>query len=281
LITDEYLNELKLSALNVRKLMVENVVPDHVYHFGGSLSIVEILVYLYFHIMKNENLNKSLRHKVVLSKGHCCYALYAVLAQLNYISKEELGSYKQLNSILQGHPDMKRSSLIDFSSGSLGQGLSVSTGMALGYKMKQNDPYRVYAIVGDGELQEGQNWEAAMTAKKYKLNNLICIVDYNKLQVDGEVDQVMPLDRIDLKWKAFGWNVCQINGHDFRELENALEVCHLQKDSPSVIIAHTIKGKGVPFMENQYLWHSGSISAEKKNVALAELNKSKEEEMKL
>lgn len=272
---DKHVNELKSIALEVRKLMIENIIPDHVYHLGGSLSVVEILVYLYCRVMKNVNLNNGLRHKIVLSKGHCCYALYAVLAQQNYIKKTELASYKQLNSSLQGHPDMKRCRFIDFSSGSLGQGLSVCVGMALGYKIKQNDPYRIYSIVGDGELQEGQNWEAAMTAKKYNLNNLICIIDYNKLQVDGEVDKIMPLDRIDLKWKAFGWNVYQINGHDFRELENTLEICHSQKKFPSVIIAHTIKGKGISFMENQYLWHSGSITAQQKNMALVELNKSK------
>ena len=257
---------------NIRKNIVEMVYSASSGHPGGSLSITDILTVLYFHEM-NVNINNPKdedRDRLVLSKGHCSPALYAVLAEKGYFPKEDLKTFRKIDSYLQGHPDMKKIPGVDMSSGSLGQGLSVSNGMALAGKLDKKD-YRVYCVMGDGEIEEGEVWEAAMTSSHYKLDNLCVIVDNNNLQIDGKINEVMSPYPIDKKFESFGFNVININGHDFNEIITALETAKKIKEKPTAIIAKTIKGKGISYMENEASWHGKAPNEEQYNIAIEEL----------
>ena len=257
---------------NIRKNIVEMVYSASSGHPGGSLSITDILTVLYFYEM-NVNIDNPKdedRDRLVLSKGHCSPALYAVLAEKGYFPKEDLKTFRKIDSYLQGHPDMKKIPGVDMSSGSLGQGLSVSNGMALAGKLDKKD-YRVYCVMGDGEIEEGEVWEAAMTSSHYKLDNLCVIVDNNNLQIDGKINEVMSPYPIDKKFESFGFNVININGHDFNEIITALETAKKIKEKPTVIIAKTIKGKGISYMENEASWHGKAPNEEQYNIAIEEL----------
>ena len=258
---------------NIRKNIVEMVYSASSGHPGGSLSITDILTVLYFHEM-NVNINNPKdedRDRLVLSKGHCSPALYAVLAEKGYFPKEDLKTFRKIDSYLQGHPDMKKIPGVDMSSGSLGQGLSVSNGMALAGKLDKKD-YRVYCVMGDGEIEEGEVWEAAMTSSHYKLDNLCVIVDKNNLQIDGTTDEVMSLAPIDEKFRSFGFEVITIDGNNILEIMKAFAKAKTVKNKPTCIIAKTIKGKGVSFMEDKVEWHGKAPSEEQYNLAMQELN---------
>lgn len=254
--------ELENIAKEIRKNILLQVYSASSGHPGGALSCADILTAIYFKLIKEGD-------KVILSKGHASPALYAVLAEKGFFEKEELKTFRKINSRLQGHPSYVKTPGVDASSGSLGQGLSIANGIALSFKMDKKENY-VYVILGDGEIQEGQIWEAAMTANKYKLNNLIAFLDYNKLQIDGTNEEVMPIAPVKEKFEAFGFNVKEINGHNFEEITNAVEECKKQ-EKPSMIIANTIKGKGISFMENNVGWHGKAPSKEEYEKALEEL----------
>lgn len=259
-------------ANDIRIEIIEQVYNANSGHPGGSLSCADILAVLYFNQMNidSENPNAKGRDRFVLSKGHCAPALYATLARKGYFDKELLKGFRKVESNLQGHPDMKKVPGVDMSTGSLGQGLSAAVGMAIGSKM-EHDGYRVYCLLGDGELEEGQVWEAAMSASKNKLDNLCAIVDYNTLQIDGNVEEVAGLIDIKEKFESFGFNVIEVNGHDIEALIHAFNSAKHQKDMPSVIIARTIKGKGVSFMEGKAEWHGKAPNQEQYEEAINEL----------
>ena len=272
-VTDEFVKDLKVTANNIRKSIIEEVYSAASGHPGGSLSAADILTVLYFYQMnidpkdpKNEN-----RDRFVLSKGHASPVLYATLAERGYFSKDELKSFRKLGSMLQGHPDMKGVPGVDMSTGSLGQGLSAANGMALASKIDSKG-YRVYALLGDGEIEEGQIWEAAMTSSHYKLDNLCVIVDNNNLQIDGSVDNVMNVYPIDGKFKSFGFEVFTVDGNNIDELIAVFEKAKTVKGKPTAIVAKTVKGKGVSFMENQVGWHGKAPKEEEYNQAMEELN---------
>lgn len=272
-VTDEFVKDLKVTANNIRKSIIEEVYSAASGHPGGSLSAADILTVLYFYQMnidpkdpKNEN-----RDRFVLSKGHASPVLYATLAERGYFSKEELKSFRKLGSMLQGHPDMKGVPGVDMSTGSLGQGLSAANGMALASKIDSKG-YRVYALLGDGEIEEGQIWEAAMTSSHYKLDNLCVIVDNNNLQIDGSVDNVMNVYPIDEKFRSFGFEVFTVDGNNIDELIAVFEKAKTVKGKPTAIVAKTVKGKGVSFMENQVGWHGKAPKEEEYNQAMEELN---------
>jgi len=241
-------------------------------HPGGSLSATEIVTYLYFKEMQLDPQNPSWsdRDRFVLSKGHAAPVLYAALAGRGFFPRGLLLQVRKINCPLQGHPDMKKVPGVDMSTGSLGQGLSASVGMALAGKLDQKD-YRIFALLGDGEIEEGQIWEAAMAAAHYKLDNMIVFLDHNGLQIDGPVSEVMSPEPIVDKFQAFGWHVQRINGHSFTEIEAAVEVAKNITGKPAMIIADTVKGKGVSFMENQLGWHGNAPTREQSEKALAEL----------
>lgn len=241
-------------------------------HPGGSLSVVEILTALYFDEMNIDSSNPNMedRDRFVLSKGHAAPALYSVLAEKGYFDKEELSGLRQIGRMLQGHPDMKGTPGVEISTGSLGQGFSAACGMAMASKL-DNAPWNVYTLLGDGEVQEGIVWEAAMSAAHYKLDNLIAFLDNNGLQIDGDIDSVMSLGSIVDKFKAFGWNVIEIDGHDFDQIFAALDMAKSTVKKPTMIIAKTIKGKGISFMENQAGWHGTAPSDAELEKALCEL----------
>lgn len=241
-------------------------------HPGGALSIADILAYLYFDEMNVDpkDPKKADRDRLVLSKGHACPALYAALSEKGFFPKETLWTLRKYGSILQGHPDMKHIPGVDMSTGSLGQGVSAACGMALSGKIS-GEKYRVYAILGDGEIEEGQVWEAAMFAHHYGLDNLTIFVDFNGLQVDGTVEEVIDPAPIDEKFKAFGWNVVVIDGHDLDQIEKAVENAKATKGKPTAIIAKTVKGKGVSYMENAVGWHGKAPNDEEFAVAMKEL----------
>ena len=259
-------------SINIRKNIIEMITEAKSGHPGGSLSAVEILTYLYFEEMNinKENINSKERDYFVLSKGHAAPVLYSTLSEKGFIPKEELMTLRKLGSKLQGHPDCKKLKAIDISTGSLGQGISNAVGLALGAKMDK-DNSRVYTLLGDGEMQEGLVWEAIMSAAHYKLDNLVVFVDYNKLQIDGENEKVLGIKPLDKKFESFGWNVCVIDGHNFEEIKLALENSKNTKQKPTVIIANTIKGKGVSFMENNAGWHGSAPSKEQRDLAISEL----------
>ncbi|AZT89863.1 transketolase [Caldicellulosiruptor changbaiensis] len=266
--------ELKKIATEIRKSIIIQTAEAGSGHPGGSLSGVEILTYLYFVEMNIDPKNPKdpKRDRFVLSKGHASPLLYAVLAEKGFISKEELKGFRQIYSSLQGHPDMKKVPGVEMSTGSLGQGLSVANGMALAAKLDKKD-YRVYVLLGDGEIQEGQIWEAAMTAAHYKLDNLTAFLDHNGLQIDGKITEVMSPEPVDEKFRAFGWHVIKIDGHDFNQIEKAVNEAKTIKGKPTIIIAETVKGKGVSFMENEVGWHGTAPNKEQAQKALEELQK--------
>ena len=263
--------ELKKIATKIRLGSLEEVYSASSGHPGGSLSIAEILAYLYFEKMNIDpkNPKKADRDRVVLSKGHTCPALYASLALRGYFSTDLLKTFRNKTSILQGHPDMKHIPGVDMSSGSLGQGISAACGMAKSAKL-DGASWRVYAVLGDGELEEGQVWEAAMFAAHYQLNNLCAFIDFNGLQIDGDITKVMNPTPLDEKFRAFGWNVVVINGHDFDQIEKAVALAD-KSDKPFAIICKYVKGKGVSFMENQAGWHGSAPNAEQYEAAKKEL----------
>lgn len=256
----------------IRKDIVSMICKSKSGHPGGSLSAVEILTALYFDQMNIDPTNPKMedRDRFVLSKGHAAPALYAILAEKGYFDKEELNHLRKLGSMLQGHPDMKKIPGVEMSTGSLGQGFSVACGMAMAAKL-DNAPWNVYALLGDGEVQEGLIWEAAMSAAHYKLDNMIAFLDYNGLQIDGDIESVMSINPIEDKFKTFGWNVITIDGHDFDQIFAALDMAKDAVDKPTMIIAKTVKGKGVSFMENQASWHGSAPSEEQLEQALSEL----------
>ena len=267
------IKELEQKAILIRRDIVQMMYNAGGGHIGGSLSATDILTCLYFHIMRinPENPHEKDRDRLVLSKGHAAAALYATMAEKGYFSKELLfNSFISAKGILQEHPDMRKVPGVDMSSGSLGQGLSVGIGMALGAKLKKYS-FRVFVLLGDGEIQEGQVWEAAMAASHHRLSNLIAIMDYNKLQVNGFLSSLMAIEPIREKWKAFGWDTLEIDGHNIKEIIKALESAVKIKEKPTIIIAHTVKGKGVSFIENKFEWHSKPLSEREKNQALEEL----------
>lgn len=265
-------NELAKIACNVRMGIIEGTFNAKSGHPGGSLSIAEILTYLYFKEMNIDPKNPDMpeRDRFVLSKGHAAPALYSVMAQRGYLPVEELKTLRKVDSRLQGHPSMRYLPGIDISSGSLGQGVSAACGMALGGKLKNAD-FRVYTILGDGEIEEGQVWEAAMYAAAKKLDNLVAFVDNNNLQIDGTVEEVNSPYPIPEKFVAFGWNVIEIDGHSYDEIESALNSARACKGKPTAIIAKTVKGKGVSYMENQVNWHGSAPNAEQYETAMNEL----------
>ena len=271
------LDFLKQTAAQIRLDIVEAVHAASSGHPGGSLSIAEIITYLYFEEMnvKADDPKWADRDRFVLSKGHTAPALYAVLAERGYFDKEELKTLRKTTSRLQGHPDMKGTPGVDMTTGSLGLGISASCGMALSGKV-YNNPYRVYTILGDGETEEGQVWEAAMFAAHYKLDNLCAIIDWNGLQIDGPIAEVMnPAPHAD-KFRAFGWHVISIDAHNFSEIEAALAEAKTVKGKPTAIIATSIKGKGVSYMENKCEWHGQAPKEDQYKIAIDELLKIEE-----
>lgn len=267
------LKQLKVTAAKVRLGIIEGVFAAKSGHPGGSLSAAEIFTYLYFKELRIDpkDPKNADRDRFVLSKGHCAPGLYSVLAQRGYFSPEELKSLRHIGSFLQGHPDMKGTPGVDMSTGSLGQGISAAVGMALAGKLDNKD-YRVYTLLGDGEVEEGQVWEAAMFAGHKKLDNLCVIVDYNGLQIDGPVDEVGGPSPIDKKFEAFGFDVITINGNCFEDIEKAFEHAKTVKGKPCAIIAKSVKGKGVSFMENNVAWHGSAPNQEQYDIAMGELN---------
>ncbi len=268
---------LKRLANNVRFGIIEAVYNAKCGHPGGSLSIADVLTYLYFEEMNVDVKNPAMdnRDRFVLSKGHTAPALYSVLAEKGFFPKEELKTLRKTNSRLQGHPDMKGIPGVDMTTGSLGLGISAACGMALSGKV-YNNPYRVYTVIGDGESEEGQVWEAAMFAAHYKLDNLCCIVDWNGLQIDGPVTEVMNPTPHDEKFRAFGWNVISVDAHDFDELETAFKAAREYKGKPTAIIIKSIKGKGVSYMENACEWHGQAPKEDLYHVAIEDLKKIEE-----
>jgi len=263
--------ELQKVATKIRLGILEEIFSASSGHPGGSLSIADILSYLYFDKMNIDPKDPKNpdRDRLVLSKGHTAPALYATLAHRGYFSTELLKTFRHSDSILQGHPDMKHIPGVDMSSGSLGQGISAACGMALSAKIS-GKAYKVYTILGDGELEEGQVWEAAMFAAHYKLDNLCAFIDFNGLQIDGDITKVMNPTPIDKKFEAFGWNVIVINGHDLDEIESAVAQAE-KSDKPTAIVCKCIKGKGVSFMENDAGWHGNAPNAEQYETAKTEL----------
>ncbi len=268
------IKELTKKAVEIRKGIIEAVYCAQSGHPGGSLSIADILTVLYFHEMKikPEEPNWEDRDRLVLSKGHCSPALYSCLANKGYFPVEDLKTFRKIDSYLQGHPDRNKIPGVDMTTGSLGQGLSAANGMAIAGKMDKKD-YRVYCILGDGEIEEGQIWEAAMTSSKYKLDNLCVIVDNNNLQIDGTIEEVMSSYPIDEKFKSFGFEIIKIDGHDIEEIIKAFEMSRNIKEKPTCIIAKTIKGKGISYMENQVGWHGKAPNEEQYKEAIKELEK--------
>lgn len=264
--------KLKEIACNIRVDIIKETYHAGSGHPGGSLSAAEILTVLFFHELNIDPANQKMegRDKFVLSKGHACPVLYAALANRGFFPKEELTTFRKLGTRLQGHPDMKKTPGVEMSTGSLGQGFSASVGMAIANKLDQKSA-RVYTLLGDGELQEGIVWEAAMAAAHYKLDNLVAIVDWNGLQIDGKNDDVITVNPIDEKFKSFGFHVISIDGHNMEEIVKALAEAREMKNKPTAIIAKTSKGKGVCFMENQAGWHGKAPNEEEAKNAVTEL----------
>jgi len=259
-------------AKQIRRDIITMLAESASGHPGGSLSAVEILTALYFQEMRVDPANPQWpdRDRFVLGKGHAAPVLFSTLAEKGYFPREELLTFRKINSRLQGHPDMKKAPGVEMSTGSLGQGISAAVGMALAGKLDKKD-YRVFVLLGDGEVQEGQVWEAAMSAAHYKLDNIVAFLDHNGLQIDGPVAEVLSPEPISDKFAAFGWHVLSIDGHSFTQISAALESAKKVQGKPTMIIAETIKGKGVSFMENQVGWHGNPPNKEQAEQALAEL----------
>ncbi len=267
------INELSIIANKVRKNALTAVYSASSGHPGGSLSIADVLTLLYFEVMNVDpkNPKDENRDRFVLSKGHCAPALYGTLAERGFFPVDDMKTFRNVSSYLQGHPDMNKVAGVDMSTGSLGQGVSVAGGMALAAKLDKKD-YRVYSVLGDGELEEGQVWEQAMFAAHYKLDNLTIFVDNNGLQIDGNIADVMNPNPIDEKFKAFGWNVIVTDAHDFEKLLDAVEQAKAAKGKPTAVIMKSTKGKNVSFMENNPAWHGAAPNKEQYEQAIAELD---------
>lgn len=266
------IQNIEQKAKEIRRHIVKMIGKSQSGHPGGSLSCADLVAALYFDVMKVDPKNPQWadRDRFVMSKGHACPAMYAALAMKGYFPMEELEHLRELGSMLQGHPYSGKTPGVDVSTGSLGQGLSVANGIALGGRMDNKDFY-VYCLMGDGEIEEGQIWEAAMSAAHYKLDHVIGFVDYNHLQIDGTIEDVIGNVNIDGKFAAFGWNVLTVDGHNIAEILDAIEKAKATKGKPTVIIMNTVKGKGVSFMENQVGWHGKAPSADQVAQALKEL----------
>ena len=265
-------SELESISLKCRRLILTMLEKAQSGHPGGSLSAIDLITALFFHEMQMDPTDAAWedRDRFVLSKGHGVPALYTVLSQRGVLPESELSTLRRINSRLQGHPDRVLFPFVEASTGSLGQGLSIAQGIALALKL-QKKTARVFCLMGDGETQEGQIWETAMSAPKYKLNNLVALLDNNNGQIDGHVTEVMDLEPIAEKWRAFNWAVHKINGHSFSEIISALEKARTEKDRPTLILAKTVKGKGVSFMEDKIGWHGVAPTAEELKKALEEL----------
>ena len=266
-------NITEIYAYKARKHAITGIYNAAAGHPGGSLSIADILAVLYFEKMNIDPKNPKMadRDRFVLSKGHCAPALYGVLAERGFFPVEQCATLRKIDSIMQGHPDMKHIPGIDMSTGSLGQGISAACGMALSAKLDKKD-FKVYTILGDGEIEEGQVWEAAMFAAHYKLDNLIAFVDNNGLQIDGDIAEVMSSHPIDKKFEAFNWNVITIDAHDYDQIRAAIDKALVPNGKPTMIVAKSIKGKGVSYMENQASWHGSAPNAEQYEQAIKELD---------
>ncbi len=268
------IKKLETTAKEIRKDVVEMIYHAGSGHPGGSLSAADLITALYFNELNIDPKNPRWedRDRFILSKGHCCPVLYAALARVGFFPLEELKTLRKFRSRLQGHPSMNKTPGVDMNSGSLGNGISIGIGRALGARL-DGKSYRVFVMVGDGELQEGMNWEALMAAAHFKLKNLIVIIDYNNLQVDGSVDEIMDIAPLKQKITAFGWQVYEVDGHNMREiLDTFARIRHSSWKGPSAIIAYTVKGKGVSFMENRVEWHGRALSQRELEVALKELD---------
>lgn len=267
------LHELEILSCKARMGIIEGVYNAKSGHPGGSLSAVDTITYLYFNEMNVDPKNPKWedRDRFVLSKGHAAPALYSVLALKGFFPFEDMKELRKIGSYLQGHPSMLLTPGVDMSTGSLGQGISAACGMALSAKLSKKD-YRVYAVLGDGETQEGMVWEASMLASHYKLDNLLIFVDKNGLQIDGSTDEVCSIEPITDKFEAFGWNVLTIDAHNFEEIESAVNTAKTVKGKPTVVIQTSVKGKGVSFMENNVSWHGTAPNKEQYDAAMAELS---------
>lgn len=266
--SQELIKELQLKAIQVRANILEMIPPGKVGHLGGSSSIADVMAALYFHTMKVSKTDpkEPTRDRLIMSKGHAVLVQYACLAELGYFDRSELGKVKTFNGMLQGHPDMDRTPGIEAVTGSLGQGLSVSLGMALGLRLDKSSS-RVYAILGDGELAEGQIWEAVMAARVFRASNLTAIVDWNGVQATSTTAEIFPIENLVEKWKAFGWNVIEIDGHDMVQVLEALDAAKAYTEGPTAILAHTVKGKCFPFAEGKAKYHNASMTEEEYQVA--------------
>ncbi|MHB8699773.1 MAG: transketolase [Nitrososphaerales archaeon] len=264
--------ELEAISSRIRKIILETLAEAKSGHPGGSLSAVELLVALYYSIMRHDPKNPKWadRDRFILSKGHAAPLLYSILAEHGYFPKEELMTLRKINSMLQGHPDSKKTPGVEMCAGSEGVGLSVAIGEALAGRL-DNRNYRVYVMMGDGEMQEGQIWEAAMCASKYRLDNITAIVDRNGIQQDGLTEQIMPIEPLNKKWQAFNWNVIEVDGYDFKQILNAFYEAKRMRNRPTVIIAHTTKGKGVEFMEWSPEYHGKVPDRETVNKIIKEM----------
>jgi transketolase len=264
--------ELTAICRTTRRQIVEMITAAKSGHPGGSLSAVEILVTLFFDVLRHDPANPHWpdRDRFILSKGHACPVLYSVMAQCGYTPVDQLNTLRKMGSIYQGHPDVRFIPALEASTGSLGQGLSIGIGMALATKL-DGRPSRTYVVLGDGESQEGQIWEAAMFAPFHKMDNIVCIVDYNHIQLDGFVKDIMDLEPLTDKWKAFGWHVIDVDGHDIAALQTAFAEAEATKGQPTCVIAHTVKGKGVSFMENNPKYHGVAPTEDELGRALQEI----------
>ena len=275
--SENEIRDLKKTAATLRGNLIEMIPPGKVGHLGGSSSIMDIVAALYFKHMKVfKDPKDPRRDRCIFSKGHSVLAQYAAFVELGYVRHDDLHKVKTLDGTLQGHPDMDHTPGIEAVTGSLGQGLSVSLGMALGLRLDGSDS-RVFCVVGDGELDEGQIWEAAMAGAAYKADNLVAIVDCNHVQATDVAEKVMPYGQLKEKWTSFGWNVIEINGHDIAEILNALDQAKACKDKPTAIIANTIKGKGFPFAEGKAAYHNAAMNEEEYKIAQDSVKKMKEE----
>lgn len=273
--TKEETRELQRIAQHIRLGIVKSIAAAGSGHPGGSLSVADIMATLYFKVMRIDSKNPKWpdRDRFVMSKGHAAPALYATLAEAGFIPKEELLTLRQFNSRLQGHPSMRHVPGVEMSTGSLGQGLSAANGMAIAAKLDKR-PTRVYVIIGDGEVQEGQIWEASMTSVHQKLDNLMVFLDYNGLQIDGKIVDVKSFTDPAARWRAFGWHVLEIDGHDVQAIYSACEEGKATSGRPTLVVAHTVKGKGVPFMENAVDWHGKAPSQEQAEEAINHIKRS-------
>lgn len=270
--TEERKRELENKCLQFRKDLIDLLHGIQTGHPGGSLSCTEILTFLYFEMMRlnPENPRQEGRDRLILSKGHAAPMLYLILAELGYFPKEELKTLRQLGSRLQGHPCLHKTPGVELSAGPLGLGLGAGIGMALGERLKGSDAY-IYVVLGDGEIQEGTVWEAAMAGAKFKTTHCVALLDNNGVQLDGTNNEIMPLGDLRVKWEAFGWNVICSDGHDLAEIEMAVKAARAEEERPSIIICKTVKGKGISFMEGKSIWHGSPIGESEFKKAIIEL----------